>query len=105
MSNRRQAIQGFLFVLPALLFLLVFLIYPTIWTIALSFNTGEGLKFGKWVGFQNYVNLFTHDRLFLDLTHFPPTGAVFNNVLWVILNTALCVGLGLIIAVLADRAR
>jgi alpha-glucoside transport system permease protein len=87
------------------LFLLVFLVYPTIWTIALSFNTGKGLQFSKWIGFRNYVDLFTHDRLFIDLSHFPPSGAVFNNVLWVILNTSLCVGLGLLIAVLSDRVR
>src|SRR6476661_8406294 len=105
MYSRRQAIQGFLFTVPALAFLVIFLVYPTFWTIALSFNSGRGLKFSDWVGFQNYVNLFTHDRLFLDLTHFPPSGALFNNVLWVILNTALCVGLGLLIAVLADRVR
>ena len=103
MQRRRQAGQGFLFVLPALAFLIVFLVYPTIWTVALSFNSGQGLKFGRWVGFQNYINLFTHDRKFLDLSHFPPSGAIFNNVLWVILNTSLCVALGLLIAVLADR--
>src|SRR5215217_3996951 len=105
MASRQQAFQGVLFVLPAMAFLVVFLVYPTIWTIALSFNTGEGLKFGEWVGLQNYINLFTHDRLFLNLSRFPPSGAMFNNVLWVILNTTLCVGLGLIIAVLADRVR
>jgi alpha-glucoside transport system permease protein len=105
MRTRRQAFQGFLFALPAMLFLLIFLVYPTIWTIALSFNTGKGLQFSKWIGFRNYVDLFTHDRLFIDLSHFPPSGAVFNNVLWVILNTSLCVGLGLLIAVLSDRVR
>jgi alpha-glucoside transport system permease protein len=105
MNSRRQQVQGFLFALPALLFLLVFLVYPTIWTIVLSFNTGKGFQFGKWIGFRNYTDLFTRDRLFIDLSHFPPSGAVFNNVLWVILNTALCVGLGLTIAVLADRVR
>ncbi len=105
MSTRRQSIQGFLFALPAIAFLLVFLVYPTIWTIALSFNTGKGLQFVKWIGLRNYTDLFTRDHLFIDLTHFPPSGAVFNNVLWVILNTGLCVGLGLLIAVLADRIR
>lgn len=105
MGTRRQAFQGFLFVLPALAFLVLFLVYPTIWTIALSFNTGRGLDFQEWVGFENYVNLFTRDRLFFDAREFPPTGAVFNNVLWVIMNTSLCVGLGLLIAVLADRVR
>jgi alpha-glucoside transport system permease protein len=105
MYSRRHAVQGFLFTLPALAFLVIFLVYPTLWTIALSFNSGRGLKFSDWVGFQNYINLFTHDRLFVDLTHFPPSGALFNNVLWVILNTSLCVGLGLLIAVLSDRVR
>ena len=105
MNSRRQSLQGFLFVLPALVFLAVFLVYPTLWTIALSFDRGRGLKFERFVGFDNYVNLFTHDRLFINLSQFPPSGAVFNNVLWVVLNTSLCVGLGLIIAVLADRVR
>jgi alpha-glucoside transport system permease protein len=105
MNSRRQSLQGFLFVLPALAFLAVFLVYPTLWTIALSFDRGRGLKFERFVGFDNYVNLFTHDRLFINLSQFPPSGAVFNNVLWVVLNTSLCVGLGLIIAVLADRVR
>jgi alpha-glucoside transport system permease protein len=104
-DRRRQAFQGFLFVLPALVFLLVFLVYPTIWTIALSFNTGRGLDFQEWVGFDNYINLFTRDRLFFDAREFPPQGAIFNNILWVLLNTSLCVGLGLLIAVLADRVR
>ena len=105
MNSRRQALQGILFVLPALLLLVIFLVYPTLWTIALSFDRGRGLKFERFVGFDNYVNLFTHDRLFVDLSHFPPSGAVFNNILWVVLNTGLCVGLGLLIAVLADRVR
>ncbi len=66
MDTRRQSLQGFLFVLPALAFLTLFLVYPTIWTAALSFNTGRGLDFHEWVGFDNYVNLFTKDRLFFD---------------------------------------
>jgi alpha-glucoside transport system permease protein len=106
MSMRRgQALTGLLFILPAIIFLSVFLIYPTIWTILLSFNDGRGLKFSEWVGFENYINLFTNDPKFLDLSNFPPTGAVFNNVLWVIFNTIFCVSLGLLIAVLADRVK
>ncbi|MGI8587010.1 MAG: carbohydrate ABC transporter permease [Chloroflexia bacterium] len=105
MNSRQQAIGGYLFILPAMLFLIVFLVYPTFWTTALSFNTGRGFQFDKWIGFRNYVDLFTHDHSFIDLTHFPPSGAVFNNVLWMIMNTTLCVGLGLLIAVMADRVR
>ena len=106
MDTRRQAIQGYLFILPAVAFLVLFLVYPTFWTIALSFNESRGLDFGpNWVGLQHYINLFTKDRLVLDLSRFPPGGALMNNVLWIIMNTSLVVGLGLLIAVLADRVR
>lgn len=103
--RKGQALTGLLFILPAIIFLGVFLVYPTIWTILLSFNEGRGLKFSDWVGLDNYVNLFTNDPKFLDLSSFPPSGAVFNNVMWVIFNTFFCVAFGLLIAVLADRVK
>ena len=102
---RTSRTTGVLFALPALLLLVTFLIYPTIWTILLSFNTGRGLRFQQWVGLDNYVRLLTRDRLFLNLRTFPPSGAVINNILWVLLFPTLCVSLGLIIAVMADRVR
>ena len=98
--------QALLFLAPAVLLLLVLLVYPMIWTIALSFNSGRGLRFQEeWVGFDHYVNLFTKDKSFLDLDEFPPQGAIVNNVLWIVLYTSLCVVLGLLIAVLAARVR
>lgn len=103
--TRRSGWQGIVFVLPALILLGVFLVYPTIWTILLSFDTGRGLQFRKWVGFENYQTLFTKDRRFLDLDVFPPKGALVNNVLWMVLYTSACLALGLLIAVLATRVR
>lgn len=104
-TARREALRGYLFILPAMLFLAVLLVYPTVWTVLLSFDAGRGLDFSRFVGLDNYVNLFTRDRLFLDLSAFPPSGAVVNNLLWLLVNTPLCVGLGLTIAVLASRVR
>ncbi len=43
---RQQALQGLLFTLPALVLLVTFLIYPTLWTIRLSFDSGRGLRLG-----------------------------------------------------------
>jgi alpha-glucoside transport system permease protein len=87
------------------LLLTVLMVYPVIWTIRLSFDTGRGLETRKWVGLENYQRLFTEDRRFLDLTKFPPEGALVNNVLWLVLYTAVCLGMGLLIAVLATRVR
>ncbi|HVM24449.1 MAG TPA: sugar ABC transporter permease [Candidatus Limnocylindrales bacterium] len=89
---------------PAALLLVVLLIFPTFYSLALSFNRGRGGQFSEWVGFDNYVRLFTADPNFLRLG-FPPSGALWNNVLWLIFYTSLCVLLGLIIAVMATRVR
>jgi alpha-glucoside transport system permease protein len=85
--------------------LLALLVYPVIWTIRLSFDTGRGLEPRRWVGLDNYRTLFTEDRRFLNLETFPPEGALVNNVLWLVLYTSLCLLLGLLIAVLATRVR
>jgi alpha-glucoside transport system permease protein len=92
------------FMSPAALLLLVFLVFPAFYTLALSFNRGRGGEFSNWVGFDNYVRLFTNDPNFLRLG-FPPAGALWNNVLWLVFYTSLCVLLGLVIAVMATRVR
>jgi len=100
-----EAGQGLVFVLPALVILGTFLVYPTIWTIRLSLDRGRGLRFEQWVGLDNYKELLTDDPSFLDLHRFPPQGALFNNLKWMVLYTGLCIVLGLVLAVLAGRVR
>ncbi len=96
---------GWLFVIPALAFIGFFLAYPTLRTIQLSFDTGEGFTTGHYVGLTNYTTLFTADPLFLDLSKWPPAGAIINTILWLILYTAGTVGLGLLFAVLSNAVR
>lgn len=100
-----EAGQGLVFVLPALVILGTFLVYPTIWTIRLSLDRGRGLRFEQWVGLDNYKELLTDDPSFLDLHRFPPQGALVNNLKWMVLYTGLCIALGLVLAVLAGRVR
>jgi alpha-glucoside transport system permease protein len=97
--------QWLAFTAPAIILLLTFIVYPTIWTIRLSLDTGRGLQFREFVGLDNYTRLFTEDRRFLDLETFPPEGAIVNNIIWAVLYTGLCVLFGLLIAVLAARVR
>jgi alpha-glucoside transport system permease protein len=84
-----------LFLAPALLLLAVFMLYPVISTIILSFEPG----------LNNYIRLLTADPKFLDLSTFPPKGALFNNLLWVIFYTGGCIIVGLLVAVMATRVR
>ena len=74
---------------PAAVLLLVFLIFPTIYTILLAFNRGRRGEFTNWVGLDNFTTLFTNDPNFINLSTFPPSGAVWNNVLWIIFYTGL----------------
>jgi alpha-glucoside transport system permease protein len=93
-----------LFLGPAALLLIVFLVYPTIYTFFLSFNRGRGGEFSEWVGLNNWITLFTEDPNFLRLG-FPPSGALWNNVIWIVFYVSLTVLLGLVIAVMATRVR
>jgi alpha-glucoside transport system permease protein len=101
----REGLRALPFLAPALILVVFFAIVPMIWTILLSFNTGAGLRFRRWVGFDNFERLLTRDSRFLDRDDFPWSGAVVNNIKWVVLYTALCLILGLITAVLATRVR
>ncbi|HXG40130.1 MAG TPA: sugar ABC transporter permease [Candidatus Limnocylindrales bacterium] len=94
-----------LFLSPAVILLLVFLIYPAIYTIVLSFNRGRRGEFTEWVGLRNYIQLFTQDPNFINLSTFPPSGAVWNNVLWIVFYVSFVIFLGLVIAVMAGRVR
>ncbi len=93
-----------IFLGPAGLLLLAFLFFPTVYTVFLSFNRGRGGEFSNWVGFDNWVRLFTQDPNFLRLG-LPPSGALINNVLWIVFYVSLTVLLGLILAVMATRVR
>ena len=56
--------MGFLFVLPAAIYMMIFIGYPIIQNIILSFKNVDVFSFAqpanqKFVGFQNYIELFT----------------------------------------------
>jgi alpha-glucoside transport system permease protein len=103
-AGRRWDSAVLLFLGPTALLMLIFLVYPTIYTIALSFNRGRRGEFTEWVGLQHYIGLL-NDKSFIDLSSFPPSGAIWNNVLWGIFYTGFVIFLGLVVAVLASRVR
>jgi alpha-glucoside transport system permease protein len=101
-----ERLQGLLFVSPALIVLSIFLIYPAYYTTRLAFYEGDfHFGFFHYLGLKNFKDLLTNDPDFLDLSTFPPGGALINNVRWVIfyIGFSLIIGLGL--AVLAVRVR
>jgi alpha-glucoside transport system permease protein len=87
---RRNAL-AFAFLAPALFFLGIWIVYPTIRTIIRSFFSDSGNQF---VWFDNYRQLFTTPVL---------QTAIENNAIWVAVVPALVTAIGLIFAVLTER--
>ena len=105
-GSLRERIEGIAFALPAMLVLAAFVVYPAYYTIRLAFYKSDFLfGFTGWVGFDNFKDLLTNSPDFLDLSHFPPDGALINNLKWIILYITLCLVLGLGLAVLTLRVR
>ncbi|MGQ9554925.1 MAG: carbohydrate ABC transporter permease [Anaerolineae bacterium] len=63
-NARRDFRNGLLFTSPWLIGLIVFTIYPIFASIYFSFTDYSVLKAPRWVGLENYITLFTEDRLF-----------------------------------------
>ena len=89
--NRRAVIRPWLFLGPALLLLGVYLVYPVVATVILSFYGRSGDVF---VGLANY-------RWAISDAGFRQS--IFNNFLWLLVVPVACTFLGLVIAVLTDR--
>jgi ABC-type sugar transport system permease subunit len=81
-----------LFLAPGLAIYLVFMLYPFLNTIYLSFTDWNGATVDKeFVGLSNYVEMFGSAAMLR---------AFFNNVIWVIIGTISPVVLGLFLALL-----
>jgi alpha-glucoside transport system permease protein len=102
----RERLEGIGFALPALVVLGMFVVYPAYYTVRLAFYNSDFLfRFTDYAGFDNFKDLLRDSPDFLDVSHFPPSGAMINNLRWVIVYIALCLVLGLGLAVLTVRVR
>lgn len=61
----QKNIIGYCFLLPFLSMFLLFIVIPVVWGFFISFTSYDIMTDMKWVGFQNYITLFTEDDLFI----------------------------------------
>src|SRR6266480_4182268 len=89
----REGVRPYVFVGPCLVILSVFLVYPVINTIIISFKDATSTGFA---GLDNYRFVFSdHDML----------TAIRNTIGWIVLVPLVAVIIGLSFATLADRLR
>jgi len=65
----RDNIDGWLFILPVIISLLVFTVYPLSWSLVLSFREWNPLGLDKFVGLANYRAILHDKLLFQSLIH------------------------------------
>jgi alpha-glucoside transport system permease protein len=94
-SRAGERVQAAAFLGPSLLLIGVGLLYPAIVTIWESLH-GAALFDPPFVGLDNYKTLFTNPQQITVLR---------NTLLWVILTPLFSTGIGLVYAVIVDRAR
>jgi alpha-glucoside transport system permease protein len=92
-GRRGDLVSGLAFTAPAILLLVVGLLYPAGRTAVQSFLDRTSTAF---VGLDNYVRIFTQPDLLVVLR---------NTLMWVVLTPILATAIGLIYAVLVDRTR
>lgn len=84
-------VRPYFWAIPAIGFAGIFMVYPLIRTVIISFRNGADTQ---WVGWDNYQYFFT----------FPDTlTSLRNSLLWLVFYTFFAVFLGLVIAILVDR--
>ncbi len=89
----RGAVRPYVFVGPALVILAVFLVYPVISTIIISFGDREGEGF---VGLDNYDFVFSDESMLRSIR---------NTLGWIVIVPLVATSIGLAFATLADRLR
>src|SRR5258706_3621720 len=114
---RQGNLAPWLYLLPALVVMSFFIVYPMINTIALSFSNKDGTASAAttcvanqpcWGILENYHYALTAEFNFSSVGAFWTSfwqSSFGNNIKWIILMTAGTVSIGLAFAVLADRVK
>ncbi len=92
---RREHINGWLFIAPALVLLGIFLIYPILWSLWMSFQTGRGMSF-SFGGLANIQRL-TQDTVFLR--------ALGNTMIFLVVQVPVMLVLALLFAVALNDSK
>jgi len=89
-------VEPYLYVLPAAVFVVAFLLYPMVLTVIRSFTHDDGITTPTFAGFDNFINLFLDPHFIASLQ---------NTFIWTIAAVVLPVTLGLAFAITINGVR
>ena len=91
--TRRFRATPYLFLLPAVALIGIFVVYPIIAVVFYSFTDYDIVRPPVWIGLTNYVKLFADSTFWLALTH----SAIYLVV------TPILIGLSICLAIVVNR--
>ncbi|RLG88322.1 MAG: sugar ABC transporter permease [Thermoprotei archaeon] len=107
-----SALNRFSFLIPGLILITIFVVYPIVATIILSFNInpipGIDIIGGRSSGLENYYKVLSSPKFINSYgikTMTFPMGAIIHNIIWIALHLPLTIILGLLLAVLFQHVR
>ncbi len=86
--------MGYLFILPTYIGFTIFILYPLVESVRISFQEFSLLRGSTYIGFDNYVQMFADGRLRI---------AYINTVIFTLFAVFFNAGIGLILAVMLNR--
>ena len=89
--SQKSVLRPYIFIAPAVIILVIFILYPVVETLRLSFFNKTGFEF---VGIKNYIWALKDPEF---------KRAILNNLGWLLVVPTLSAFFGLVIAYLADR--
>ncbi|THB67396.1 MAG: sugar ABC transporter permease [Spirochaetaceae bacterium] len=90
--TKKARLSDYLFLLPAFIIYTSVIMGSTAYTTYISFFKWNGIGPKKYVGLQNYVNLFTKDKIFRI--------SLYNNLEWISLTLVISMGIALGLALI-----
>jgi multiple sugar transport system permease protein len=94
-ARRRQNLTGWLFIAPVVFGVVAFQFFPILVSMGASLTAWNGISAPRFVGFSNYVELFSRDPLFLT--------TLWNTTYFTLVSIPLTIGLGFLLALLCAR--
>ncbi|SOE18328.1 multiple sugar transport system permease protein [Hoeflea halophila] len=92
-KRNQRALAPWLFLAPGIFMFALYVIYPIIASMWLSFYDWDGLGAKTWLGLDNYAELLDDDAFYTSL---------YNNIIWLVLYM-LAVPAGLFIALFLNQ--
>ena len=92
MTNKLRA-APYIFLLPAVALIAVFVVYPILAVVYYSFTDYDIITPPVWVGFANFVHVFQDETFWLALTH---------SVIYLV-ATPILIGLSMTLAIVVNR--